>query len=69
MSDQWGFDTRQIHEIEVPDSTKRYQIVSRQSLDDADAPQRDGPSFRGNLKIKDSDKFWAPSKYLIIVER
>jgi hypothetical protein len=64
-----AIDTRQIHEIEVPDSTKRYQIVSRQSLDDADAPQRDGPSFRGNLKIKDSDKFWAPSKYLIIVER
>jgi hypothetical protein len=31
--------------------------------------QRDGPSFRGNLKIKDIDKFWAPSKYLIIVER
>jgi len=64
-----AIDTRQIHEIEVPDSTRRYQIVSRQSLDDADALQRDGPSFRGNLKIKDSDKFWAPSKYLIIVER
>jgi hypothetical protein len=64
-----AIDVRQVHEIEVPDSTKRYQIVSRQSLDDADALQRDGPSFRGNLKIKDSDKFWAPSKYLIIVER
>lgn len=64
-----SIDTRNVHEIEVPDSTRRYQIVSRQSLDDADAPQRDGPSFRGNLKIKDSDKFWAPSKYLIIIER
>ena len=64
-----AIDTRNVHVIEVPDSTKRYQIVSRQSLDDAEAPQRDGPSFRGNLKIKDSDKFWAPSKYLIIVER
>lgn len=64
-----AIDTRNVHEIEVPDTTRRYQIVSRQSLDDADAPQRDGPSFRGNLKIKDSDKFWAPSKYLIIVER
>jgi hypothetical protein len=64
-----AIDTRSVQEIAVPDSTKRYQIVSRQSLDDAEAPQRDGPSFRGNLKIKDSDKFWAPSKYLIIVER
>jgi hypothetical protein len=64
-----AIDTRSVREITVPDSTHRYQIVSRQSLDDADAPQRDGPNFRGNLKIKDSDKFWAPSKYLIIVER
>ena len=64
-----AIDTRQVHEIEVPDSSRSYQIVSRQSLDDADALQRDGPSFRGNLKIKDQDKFWAPSKYLIIVER
>jgi len=29
-------DTRSVHEISVPDSTRRYQIVSRQSLDDAD---------------------------------
>jgi vacuolar-type H+-ATPase subunit I/STV1 len=64
-----AIDTRSVHEITVPDTSRRYQIVSRQSLDEADAPERDGPSFRGNLKIKDSDKFWAPSKYLIIVER
>jgi hypothetical protein len=64
-----AIDVRNVHEITVPDSSRRYQIVSRQSLDDADALQRDGPSFRGNLKIKDSDKFWAPSKYLIILER
>ncbi|HEY2375923.1 MAG TPA: hypothetical protein VGH98_08090 [Gemmatimonadaceae bacterium] len=64
-----AIDTRQVQEITVPDSTRKYQIVSRQSLDDADAVQRDGPSFRGNLKIKDIDRFWAPSKYLIIVER
>jgi myosin heavy subunit len=64
-----AIDTREVHEITVPDSSRRYQIVSRQSLDDAEMVQRDGPSFRGNLKIKDIDKFWAPSKYLIIVER
>lgn len=64
-----AIDTREVHEISVPDSTRKYLIVSRQSLDDADAVQRDGPSFRGNLKIKDIDRFWAPSKYLIIVER
>ena len=64
-----AIDVRNVQQITVPDTSRRYQIVSRQSLDDAEAPQRDGPSFRGNLKIKDIDKFWAPSKYLIIVER
>jgi vacuolar-type H+-ATPase subunit I/STV1 len=64
-----AIDTRSVHEIEVPDTTQRYTIVSRQSLDDAQAVERDGPNFRGNLKITDSDKFWAPSKYLIIVRR
>jgi len=64
-----AIDTREVHEITVPDTSRRYQVVSRQSLDDAEIAQRDGPSFRGNLRIKDIDKFWAPSKYLIIVER
>lgn len=62
-------DARNVHEIPVPDSTRSYAIVSRQSLDDADVTMLDQTSFRGNLKIKDSDHFWSPSKYLIIVER
>jgi hypothetical protein len=62
-------DVREVHEIQVPDTSRHYQIVSRQSLDDADVPQRNGSNFRGNLKIKDSDRLWAPSRYLIIVER
>ena len=62
-------DARSVHEIPVPDSTRSYAIVSRQSLEDADVQLLDQASFRGNLKIKDSDKFWSPSKYLIIVER
>jgi len=64
-----SIDTREIHEIPVPDSTRQYQIVSRQSLDNADVVSREGSSFRGNLKIKDSDRFWGPSKYLIIVQK
>jgi myosin heavy subunit len=64
-----AIDARNVHEIPVPDSTRNYAIISRQSLDDADAALVDQTSFRGNLKIKDSDKFWSPSKYLIILER
>ena len=62
-------DTRAVHAIDVPDSTKRYQIVSRQSLDDVKVATREGTSFRGQLEIPDSDKFWSASRYLIIVQR
>lgn len=62
-------DRRSVTEIAVPDSTRQYAIVSRQSLDDVDVAARDRASFRGNLKIKDADRFWEKSRYLIIVER
>ena len=62
-------DTREVHEIDVPDSTKRYQIVSRQSLDDVKVGVREGTTFRGSLGIPDAEKFWAPSRYLIIVQK
>lgn len=64
-----AIDARNVHEIPVPDSTRSYAIVSRQNLEDADATVVNQTSFRGNLKIKDSDAFWSPSKYLIILER
>jgi uncharacterized protein YcfL len=62
-------DTREVHAIGMPDTTKRYQIVSRQSLDDVKVNDRDGTSFRGPLEIPDAEKFWSPSRYLIIVQR
>jgi hypothetical protein len=64
-----AIDQRSVHEIAMPDSTRSYAIVSRQSLDDADVAARDRASFKGNLKIKDADRFWSPSRYLIILER
>jgi regulator of replication initiation timing len=64
-----AIDTRAVHEIALPDSTREYQIVSRQSLDDAKVSARDGAKFHGPLQIAEADKFWATSKYLIIVQR
>lgn len=64
-----AIDTREVHEIGVPDSTRKYQIVSRQSLDDAKVATREGSTFRGALEIPEADRFWAASKYLIIVQR
>jgi hypothetical protein len=62
-------DSRGMKEITVPDTTRRYRVVSRQSLDNAEVHDRKRNTFRGNLKIADASKFWAPSKYLVLVEQ
>ena len=62
-------DSRGVREIQVPDSTRRYRIVSRQSLDAAEVADRKKNTFRGNLHIADASKFWGPSKYLVLVEQ
>ncbi len=62
-------DQRKVQTIFMPDSTRRYRIVSRQSLDNATVTDRDQNSFRGNIKITDAARFWAPSRYLVVVEQ
>lgn len=64
-----SIDQRQTLVITVPDSTKRYRLISRQSLDAAEVQQRDGQSFVGNLKITKPDEFWAGSRFLILVKQ
>ena len=60
-------DARRVREITVPDSTRKYTVVSRQSLDAAEVASRDRSSFRGNLRIAQPDRFWAQSRFLVIV--
>ena len=62
-------DQRGVKVIAVPDSTRRYRVVSRQSLDNAEVGERDRDSFKGNLKIADAGRFWAPSRFLVLVEQ
>jgi hypothetical protein len=62
-------DSRGLKDIAVPDSNRRYVVVSRQSLDNAQVAERKRNTFRGNLHIADASKFWAPSKYLVLVEQ
>ncbi len=60
-------DQRDVNEIQVPDTTRRYRVVSRQSLDAAEVGERDGTTFKGHLKIAKPDEFWGPSRFLILV--
>lgn len=64
-----AIDQRETTVIQVPDTTKRYRLISRQSLDAAEVSGRDGQSFVGNLKITKPEEFWAASRFLILVRQ
>lgn len=55
--------------IMLPKPNTDYRVVSRQSLTYADLPRPQDVIVRGELRITDPEKFWAPSKYLILVQR
>ncbi len=63
-----AIDKRQVTSIQLPDSSKTYRIASRQDLSSlATAPDGDGKIY-GSVQIAAPERFWAASKYLIIVE-
>jgi hypothetical protein len=62
-------DQRGAKTIAVPDSNRRYRVISRQSLDYAAVDDRDNDTFRGNLKITEPTRFWGPSRFLVLVEQ
>ena len=62
-------DQRGTKVIEMPEPNRRWKVVSRQSLDYASVEDRDNDTFRGNLKITEPNKFWGPSRFLIVVEQ
>ena len=56
-------------QIMLPRADKDYRIISRQALEYTDLAKPRDAVVRGTLTITDSEKFWAPSKYLILVEK
>lgn len=64
-----AIDIRKAKEIALPDSTKRYEIVSRHDLAFVDPAVRDGAGVRKVLLITDPAQFWAASRWLILVQR
>ena len=55
--------------IALPYPDRDYRVVSRQSLIYADIAKPQDALVRGELRITDARAFWAPSKYLILVQR
>ena len=56
-------------QIMLPRADKEYRIVSRQALEYTDLARPRDAIVKGTLTITDSEKFWAPSKFLILVEK
>jgi uncharacterized coiled-coil protein SlyX len=61
-------DRRHMTELPLPATDRGYRIVSRQDVTALDTPPDGDGNLAGRVKIADSAKFWAASRYLIIVE-
>lgn len=48
---------------------KQYEVVSSQDLNGADRTNAKGRVFTGPITITDPQKFWAPSHYLVLLQR
>lgn len=55
--------------IQLPKSDKEYRVVSRQNLEYVASVNPKAPLVKGELNVTDPEKFWAPSKFLILVQR
>ena len=55
--------------IPLPRADKSYRVVSRQSLEYTNLADAKEPKVRGTLEITDPEKFWVPSRFLILVQR
>jgi hypothetical protein len=55
--------------IPLPNADKYYRVVSRQSLEYAEPTNPKNALVKGTLKITNPDSFWAPSRFLILVQK
>jgi hypothetical protein len=61
-------DKRELTHITFPQPDKNYKIISRQNLAYLTTPIEKDAKVKGGIEIASAEEFWAPSKYLIIVE-
>jgi hypothetical protein len=55
--------------IALPRDDTEYRVVSRQSLEFTATENPKEPMVKGTLQVTDPDRFWAPSRFLILVQR
>lgn len=62
-------DKSQVRDIAFPKSNKTYRIITRQDVSALETPPNKEGLIKGGIRIKDAEKFWTASKFLIIVEQ
>lgn len=55
--------------IMLPKADKEYRVVSRQNLEYTDTVDPKAPLVKGTLNVTDPERFWAPSRFLILVQK
>jgi predicted nucleic acid-binding Zn-ribbon protein len=62
-------DRTAVMEIAFPKSNKEYRIITRQDVSALETPPDKNGRIKGGLRIKDAEKFWTASKFLILIEQ
>ncbi|HXV86132.1 MAG TPA: hypothetical protein VD793_05520 [Gemmatimonadales bacterium] len=69
LSEFTPIDARSVRQIPLPDPEAEYRIASRQNVEYLATPPDEQGEIRGPaLDIAAPDRFWLPSKFLIIVK-
>lgn len=67
-SDFASIDKTKVNEIAFPAPDKAYRIITRQDVSGLETSPDRGGRIKGGLKIKDADRFWGASKFLILIQ-
>jgi predicted nucleic acid-binding Zn-ribbon protein len=62
-------DRRTVTEIKLPNPDKEYEVVSNQTISASNIAPTAKNRIKGSLQISSPEKFWGPSKFLILVEK
>ncbi len=68
-ADFTSIDKSAVSEIPFPKADKTYRIITRQDVTALETPPDGNARIKGGLKITNADKFWAASKFLIVIEQ
>ncbi|HLA89588.1 MAG TPA: hypothetical protein VJL28_04035 [Gemmatimonadaceae bacterium] len=62
-----SIDKTKVMEIAFPDADRAYRIITRQDVTALETAPDKGGRIKGGLKIRDAEKFWAASKFLVLI--